>query len=98
MKNRHLMRSARSEVVMARRHGAIPKSAPCVICQRPGIAHHEDYAEPLDITWLCPKHHQWRHMGYSLAQVVQMYQADAAQSLALAADEVIRSISSEVAA
>jgi hypothetical protein len=24
-------------------------------------AHHDDYARPLDVTWLCRRHHQQRH-------------------------------------
>lgn len=24
-------------------------------------AHHEDYDRPLDVVWLCPMHHRWRH-------------------------------------
>ena len=34
-------------------------------CQRCGSntaqAHHDDYAKPLSVTWLCPKHHAERH-------------------------------------
>ena len=35
-------------------------------CQRCGQvdnvqAHHEDYSKPLDVVWLCPKHHGERH-------------------------------------
>lgn len=39
------------------------KKKPCIAC---GVlekvqAHHEDYSKPLDITWLCPTHHNDRH-------------------------------------
>lgn len=35
------------------------------VCERCGDekvhAHHEDYAKPLDVNWLCPLHHSERH-------------------------------------
>lgn len=36
---------------------------PCEIC---GVttavqAHHDDYSRPLDVIWLCQKHHKWIH-------------------------------------
>jgi hypothetical protein len=35
-------------------------------CQKCGHlqaeAHHEDYSKPLDVVWLCPKHHGERHV------------------------------------
>jgi hypothetical protein len=34
---------------------------PCVKCGKKAQAHHEDYLKPLEITWLCPKHHGERH-------------------------------------
>lgn len=37
--------------------------APCSICgsERNIHAHHDDYTKPLDVIWLCRKHHQERH-------------------------------------
>lgn len=38
----------------------------CVVCTKlglraPGQAHHSDYNRPLDVTWLCHKHHRAWH-------------------------------------
>ena len=38
------------------------KRMPCCICgKNKSHAHHEDYAKPLDVIFLCPKHHVHRH-------------------------------------
>ena len=38
----------------------VPK--PCVECGDPNvIAHHDDYNQPLRVTWLCRKHHIKEH-------------------------------------
>ena len=38
------------------------KKMPCEICGDPkGHAHHEDYSKPLEVSWLCPTHHQRHH-------------------------------------
>lgn len=29
----------------------------CVFCGEDAEAHHEDYSKPLDVTWVCKKHH-----------------------------------------
>jgi hypothetical protein len=34
---------------------------PCEICGAKAQAHHEDYSKPLDVRWLCPKHHMKLH-------------------------------------
>lgn len=36
---------------------------PCEICgaMENVQAHHEDYSKPLDVIWLCFKHHRWIH-------------------------------------
>lgn len=31
-------------------------------CRRRAEAHHEDYAKPLEVVWLCPGHHHQRHV------------------------------------
>lgn len=38
------------------------KIQPCAVCGRWNThAHHEDYAKPLDVRWLCAAHHLARH-------------------------------------
>lgn len=38
------------------------KRRPCEVCfASPTHAHHDDYAEPLEVRWLCPHHHLVEH-------------------------------------
>lgn len=34
---------------------------PCLICGEKAEAHHPDYSQPLDVVWLCRKHHLETH-------------------------------------
>ena len=34
---------------------------PCFICGEKAQAHHPDYSMPLDVVWLCDKHHKQAH-------------------------------------
>jgi hypothetical protein len=39
------------------------KKQPCCICGNiNGQRHHEDYTKPMDVIWLCSKHHAERHV------------------------------------
>ena len=52
---------ARLAVRNAVRRGKLTK-APCEVCGDPkSEAHHEDYTKPLDVIWLCRKHHRNAH-------------------------------------
>lgn len=43
------------------RYGRI-KREPCIVCGNPkSEGHHENYRKPLDVIWLCHKHHMLRH-------------------------------------
>jgi hypothetical protein len=53
--------SARVKVHVAKMLGKI-KMLPCEICGELLVeAHHTDYSKPLDVKWLCIKHHRILH-------------------------------------
>lgn len=33
----------------------------CELCNKPAEAHHDDYSKPLDVKWLCFRHHRLYH-------------------------------------
>ena len=38
------------------------KKSPCVVCLSPNVLpHHEDYADPFNVIWLCEQHHTAYH-------------------------------------
>jgi hypothetical protein len=54
---------ARSAVSNAIRDGRLVKGA-CEVCGDPNTqAHHDDYSRPLDVRWLCFKHHREEEHG-----------------------------------
>lgn len=51
----------RAILYAAVKRGEIQKQC-CEICGSANVhAHHSDYSKPLDVIWLCPKHHAWIH-------------------------------------
>jgi hypothetical protein len=39
---------------------------PCIVCNNSeSCGHHEDYSKPLEVTWLCHKHHMELHRKYN---------------------------------
>ena len=54
--------SARRILNLAVRYGKI-KRQPCERCSSENAqAHHEDYSDPLNVVWLCTRHHADRHI------------------------------------
>jgi len=67
MLNQHLKKESGRVVAKARNRGEFPESPGiCSNCTytRGIIAHHEDYAKPLEIVWLCGRCHKRRHMEF----------------------------------
>ena len=61
-RNPHQQR-AKYDVRNAIRRGDLSR-APCVICGNPkSHGHHDNYARPLDVVWLCQPHHVERHIS-----------------------------------
>lgn len=56
------MKKARNAAYHAIRKGRLTRE-PCQVCGSSHRieAHHEDYLKPLDVMWLCKKHHYERH-------------------------------------
>lgn len=55
-----IKKRAHDLVAYATRTGALIKQ-PCEVCgSQSDVAHHDDYAKPLEVRWLCATHHrQW---------------------------------------
>lgn len=52
---------AHNAVRKARKEGLVNQA--CQVCGGKAQGHHEDYSKPLELTWLCPSHHQERHVA-----------------------------------
>lgn len=67
-KQRVLRRSAREYLNLAVYFGHV-KIQPCEACGAEEVqAHHDDYTRPLDVRWLCGKHHAAVHGGRPTGQ------------------------------
>lgn len=56
-----IQHAARQAVRNAVRRGVLTRQ-PCEVCGNPkSQAHHGDYSKPLDVRWLCSKHHAGWH-------------------------------------
>ena len=56
-KHRQIKEKARATVYINTRNGNLNKT-PCMVCGKEKVdAHHNDYTKPLEIIWLCHKHH-----------------------------------------
>lgn len=51
-----LKRDARNKVRSMYRNGSWVRQK-CELCDKIGEAHHKDYNKPLEVRWLCKKHH-----------------------------------------
>ncbi len=55
------VRNAQQLAITYFKNGVI-KQQPCLICQDPNSEkHHKDYNKPLEVIWLCRKHHRRLH-------------------------------------
>lgn len=54
--------TAHSRLSYARQTG-LARPQPCTVCGTTEAvhAHHDDYNKPLEVIWLCPRHHAERH-------------------------------------
>ena len=53
---------ANGMVARAIQNGTLTKQ-PCEECGQKAEAHHDDYSKPLEVRWLCKKHHAKAHIG-----------------------------------
>lgn len=59
--NKHKKR-AKDAVYRAVLNGTLTRPHTCTLCLNVDVeAHHEDYSKPLDVLWLCPRHHAELH-------------------------------------
>lgn len=68
-----LVINAHRKAAYARSTGKL-KAAPCVVCGNPHVeGHHPDYAKPLEVVWLCARHHTDLHAGRLQQEPLQNY-------------------------
>jgi hypothetical protein len=70
---------AHAKVTAARKRGLITKGL-CEVCSSPDVVgHHENYEKPLDLRWLCDRHHSRYHVRLSSGKVCDLDQYVAAE-------------------
>jgi hypothetical protein len=75
--------AAYSEVALARREGRLV-SGPCEVCgSLKTVGHHDDYTKPLEIRWLCSRHHLKYHAEQRSRKVRDLDEYVAQQKLLL---------------
>lgn len=75
-KSKYSKPRANSILSNAIRDGKIIKM-PCEICgNKKSQGHHEDYSKPLDVVWLCVRHHQDRHIHLRNCETLQISPLD----------------------
>ena len=52
--------NARQKAERALKSGRLKRTG-CEVCGMKAQMHHDDYKKPLDVRWLCPKHHGEHH-------------------------------------
>jgi hypothetical protein len=54
-------KKARNMVIIRIHNGSLERGD-CEVCGEPDAqAHHDDYSKPLDVRWLCDRHHREHH-------------------------------------
>lgn len=57
LRNKH-KHACKNAVYRAILKGTLVRPRTCSLCPNVDVeAHHEDYAKPLEVIWLCPRHH-----------------------------------------
>jgi hypothetical protein len=59
---KHPHKKQAQQIVMIEVRAGRLKKQPCHVCgAQKAEAHHDDYSKPLDVRWLCRKHHREHH-------------------------------------
>lgn len=66
---------ARSKAGQYHRRGLLQEK-PCEVCGEKAEKHHEDYSKPLQVRWLCRKHHEGYHARRPTEKQLQKVQME----------------------